>query len=47
VKAESVIAQIEGAVILMKIMDDAGHLRRVVTSLLEEFKELEKRNAMK
>lgn len=47
VKAESVVAQIEGAVILMKVMDDAGHLRRVVNSILAEYKELEKENAVK
>jgi len=47
VKAESVVAQIEGAVLLMKVMDDAGHLRRVISGLLEEYKELEIENAVK
>jgi AcrR family transcriptional regulator len=47
VKAESVVAQIEGAVLLMKVMDDAGHLRRVIGGLLEEYKELETENAVK
>jgi AcrR family transcriptional regulator len=47
VKAESVVAQIEGAVLLMKVMDDAGHLRRVIGGLLEEYKELEIENAVK
>jgi TetR/AcrR family transcriptional repressor of nem operon len=46
VKAESVVAQIEGAVILMQVMDDAGHLRRVVVGILEEYKELEKENSV-
>jgi TetR/AcrR family transcriptional repressor of nem operon len=47
VKAESVVAQIEGAVMLMKVMDDAGHLRRVLAGILEEYKELEKENSVK
>jgi hypothetical protein len=47
VKAESVVAQIEGAVLLMKVMDDAGRLRRVIAGLLEEYKELEIENAVK
>jgi TetR/AcrR family transcriptional repressor of nem operon len=47
VKAESVVAEIEGAVILMKVMDDAGHLRRVISGLLEEYKELEKENVVR
>ena len=45
-KAESVVAQIEGAVLLMKVMDDAGHLRRVLAGILEEYKELEKENSV-
>ena len=47
VKAESVVAQIEGAVLLMKVMDDAGHLRRVLAGILVEYKELEKENSVK
>jgi len=47
VKAESVVAQIEGAVMLMKVMDDVGHLRRVLAGILEEYKELEQENAIK
>jgi len=45
-KAESVVAEIEGAVMLMKVMDDAGRLRRVLASILEEYKELEKVNSV-
>ena len=47
VKAESAVAQIEGAVLLMKVMDDAGHLRRVLAGILVEYKELEKENSVK
>lgn len=46
-KAESVVAEIEGAVMLMKLMDDAGQLRRVLAGILEEYKELEKENSVK
>lgn len=46
-KAESVVAEIEGAVMLMKLMDDAGQLRRVLAGILGEYKELEKENSVK
>ncbi|MFT6112916.1 MAG: TetR/AcrR family transcriptional repressor of nem operon [Bacteroidia bacterium] len=46
-KAESVVAQIEGAVMLMKVMDNAIHLRRVLAGILVEYKELEKENSVK
>jgi TetR/AcrR family transcriptional repressor of nem operon len=46
-KAESVVAQIEGAVMLMKVMDNASHLRRVLAGILVEYKELVKENSVK
>ncbi len=37
-KAEVVVAEIEGAVILMRLLDDANYLQRTNQKLLKEFK---------
>jgi hypothetical protein len=31
----------------MRVMDDAGHFRRVLAGILVEYKELEKENSVK
>ncbi len=41
VKAEIVVAEIEGSVILMKLLDDAAYLSRTNKKMLAEFKKLE------
>ena len=41
-KAERVVAELEGSVIMMKILGDVNYLNRSSIRVLNEFKELEK-----
>ena len=42
VQAERVVAELEGSVIMMKILGDVNYLKRSSIRVLNEFKELEK-----
>jgi AcrR family transcriptional regulator len=41
-QAERVVAELEGSVIMMKLLGDVGYLKRTSTRVLNEYKELEK-----
>ena len=46
-KAEVVVAEIEGSVLMMKLLDDVNYLHRSNERLLKEYKELEKEHSAK
>ena len=47
VQAERVVAELEGSVIMMKILGDVNYLKRSSVRVLNEFKELEKNKISK
>jgi TetR/AcrR family transcriptional repressor of nem operon len=47
IKAEVVVAEIEGSVLMMKLLDDVNYLHRTNERLLKEYKELEKEHSAK
>lgn len=46
-KAEAIVAEIEGSVLMMKLLDDVNYLHRTNERLLKEYKELEKEKIYK
>jgi F420-0:gamma-glutamyl ligase len=47
IQAERVVAELEGSVIMMKILGDVNYLKRSSIRILNEFKELEKNKISK
>ena len=45
--AERVVAELEGSVIMMKILGDVNYLKRSTIRVLKEFKKLEKNKISK
>ncbi len=46
-KAEFIVAEIEGSVLMMKLLDDVNYLQRTNERLLKEYKELERQKVYK
>jgi AcrR family transcriptional regulator len=46
-KAEFIVAEIEGSVLMMKLLDDVNYLHRTNERLLKEYKELERQKVYK
>ena len=46
-KAELIVAEIEGSVLMMKLLDDVNYLHRTNERLLKEYRELEKEKVYK
>jgi TetR/AcrR family transcriptional repressor of nem operon len=46
-KAELIVAEIEGSVLMMKLLDDVNYLHRTNERLLKEYRELEKQKTNK
>ncbi|MDB4160969.1 TetR/AcrR family transcriptional regulator [Bacteroidia bacterium] len=46
-KAELIVAEIEGSVLMMKLLDDVNYLHRTNERLLKEYRELEKEKIYK
>ena len=46
-KAEIIVAEIEGSVLMMKLLDDVNYLHRTHERLLKEYRELEKEKIYK
>ncbi len=46
-KAEFIVAEIEGSVLMMKLLDDVNYLHRTNERLLKEYRELEKQKIYK